>query len=386
VVVLKGMGYAIADGSRSIRETESARLFLQHARKVIPNFELLPAHDNALQAICDITQGMPLALVLAGSLLELVAIDDLATEIKRSFDVLETQLRDVPNRQRSIRATFDYSLSRLPDREQHTFAKLTVFRGQFTLTAARDVADASLPVLQSLINRSFLTAHEGMYSIHELLRQYGNQVLATHSDQTVLYDAHSAYYLSLLEQKTASIKGDGQIETVQHITRAFDNIRAGWRWATMRGRFTSIGEALDTLAIYFYIESRFYEGKQLFQGVLDVLDTHDEAQHRLYGRILSRMALLISQYHTAQSTLAHAQESLAIATQYDDLIEMAIAHEAITHCHIIVDRQLDKAQTHLDHSLSLHTTDGDPFYLARIYHKIGFCHAYLGDLDAMYDY
>ncbi|MEO1644225.1 MAG: tetratricopeptide repeat protein, partial [Chloroflexota bacterium] len=108
--------------------------------------------------------------------------------------------------------------------------------------------------------------------------------------------------------------------------------------------------------------------------------------HRLYGRILSRMALLISQYHTAQSTLAHAQESLAIATQYDDLIEMAIAHEAITHCHIIVDRQLDKAQTHLDHSLSLHTTDGDPFYLARIYHKIGFCHAYLGDLDAMYDY
>ena len=81
---------------------------------------------------------------------------EIAAELVHSLDFLETELRDLPERQRSMRAVFDYSWRLLSGQEQTVFQQLTVFRGGFTRKAAETVAGASLRMLMGLINKRFL--------------------------------------------------------------------------------------------------------------------------------------------------------------------------------------------------------------------------------------
>lgn len=386
VFVLEGMDYSQNFYDEMFSESDSVQLFLHHARSVSPNFDLQSGQFHYLLEIFKLTQGMPLAMVLAASLLELISLEDLAKEIRMNLDVLETQMRDVPSRQRSIRATFDYSISRLDDEQRQVFAQLTVFRGGFSLDAARVVANATLRTLQNLVNRSLLTANEGQYRIHELLRQYGEELLNNFSNSMTLYDVHSKYYLNTLAEQERAIKGTGQIDALNHITQNFENIRQAWRWAITRNKLDLISNALEALSIYFYIEARLFEGTQLLNLLYIHLTENNLSDSVLAGRILSRLSLLNKQFQTPQSNLDDCEKSLKIAIASDNPLEIAISHEALGHHHLLVSQDLNPSMLHLQQSYQLHTQFNEPFFKTRILHKIGFCYAFLGDLDTTYDY
>jgi predicted ATPase len=109
---------------------------------------------------------------------ELLPPDEIAAEITRSLDFLETDQVDVPDRQRSLRAVFESSWNLLSDGEREAFLHLCVFVGSFSRDAAQQVSGASLRTLLGLVNKSFLQpTHEGKYQLHELMRQYGEEQL-----------------------------------------------------------------------------------------------------------------------------------------------------------------------------------------------------------------
>src|SRR5262249_14620663 len=159
------------ESSTQVLHAPAARLLLQRARLVRPEFAPEPADVAGIARICRLVQGLPLALMLAAAWTELLSFEEIADEIARSLDVLATNQCDVPERQRSIRAVFEGSWRRLPVDEQRVLARLTVFRG-FTRYAAQDVAGASLHQLRRLVNTSWITvsAQAHRYEIHELLR------------------------------------------------------------------------------------------------------------------------------------------------------------------------------------------------------------------------
>jgi predicted ATPase len=105
---------------------------------------------------------MPLGIELAASWMDMLSLADIAAEIQQGLDFLEKEVRNVPERHRSIRAVFDTSWGRLSEAEQDVFAQLSVFRGGFTreaaqeVTATREGLPASLRMLATLSNKSLL--------------------------------------------------------------------------------------------------------------------------------------------------------------------------------------------------------------------------------------
>src|SRR6185369_13037240 len=115
------------------------KLFLQCAQRIRADFTL-QAHDlDFLARICRLTAGMPLGIELAAGWVDVLSLEQIAAEIQKGIDILETEMRDVPERQRSIRATFNQTWERLTQDEQAVFMRLSIFRGGFTFKAAERI-------------------------------------------------------------------------------------------------------------------------------------------------------------------------------------------------------------------------------------------------------
>src|SRR5262249_55213927 len=149
------------------------RLFLQLARQAHINRPLSPAEYPAAIRILRMTEGLPLALVLAASWLGTLSCAEVAAQLERGLDVLATADCNVAERHQSIRATIEWSLRRVAPAERDLLRRLAVFRGGFDIKAAQYVAGATLPQLRALRDASLLIcAADGRYRLHALLRRY----------------------------------------------------------------------------------------------------------------------------------------------------------------------------------------------------------------------
>ena len=151
----------------------AVQLFLQSARRNQPDFTLHNQDDlTYLARICRTVAGMPLALELAASWVDMLPLAEIAAELQQGLDFLETDMRDMPERHRSIRAAIDYSWQKLDEKEREIFAKLSVFRGGFTREAAKAVADANLRQLARLVGKSLLQGGGGRTAVIKFTSYY----------------------------------------------------------------------------------------------------------------------------------------------------------------------------------------------------------------------
>jgi tetratricopeptide (TPR) repeat protein len=247
---------------------------------------------------------MPLAILLAAAWMELLTPGEIAAEISRSLDFLETDARDVPGRQRSIRAVFNHSWDLLSEREQESFAGLSVFRGGFTRQAAQRVTGISLRELMGLVNKSLLhRASTGRCRIHELLRQYAAEKLDGSPDGgNAVRDRHSAYYANALQTWEAGLKGTGKPAALAEMDVKVENARAAWDWAVERGQVERLSRAIDGLCRFYVCRGRYKEGESLCRRTVEAFgpsprerETRALAQalawQGVFGRILGRTEL-----------------------------------------------------------------------------------------------
>jgi predicted ATPase/DNA-binding CsgD family transcriptional regulator len=276
-----------------LNDDSATRLFEQNARRA--GYVPAEADRAAIERICELVEGFPLALELAAAWVRVLPCAEIAHEIDYSQDILTTQMRNAPEKHRSMRVTFDYSWKLLSEEEQIVFGKLSVFRGGFWREAARQVAGASLTALASLVDKSLLRMDSaGRYSLQELLRQGAEEHLHTSGMLENTRDAHSAYYAALLASLGADLKGFDQVTALDHIEADLDNVRAGWQWALTRGRADDIAQSLDGLARYYLMRSRYVEALETFESAIRRFDDNDsEVSARLglwYGWFLERPA------------------------------------------------------------------------------------------------
>jgi predicted ATPase len=213
-------------------EYGAMQLLMQQAGLARPDSDLRAYNLEAMVRICHLVQGMPLALVLAAGWLEVLSFEEIADEIAQRLDFLESQARDLPERQRSVRATFDYSWKRLAAEDQHAFMQLSIFRGGFTRLAAQAVAGADVRTLRTLVHKSFLSVGQrDRYEIHELLRQYAEEHLEATGTAERVHHRHLAYFLELAETMVSELRGPHQKESLDRLEQEHDNLRAALRWA-----------------------------------------------------------------------------------------------------------------------------------------------------------
>jgi predicted ATPase len=245
----------------------AVQLFALHARRVQPAFSLTD-EMQCVRRICELTEGLPLALELAAAWLKILPCADIARELAQSLDLLTSTFRNVLERHRSMRAVFEQSWQRLTHQEQIVLRRLSLFHGGFSPQAAAAVAEAALLDLAALVDKSLVRlSSNGRYRIHELLRQFAAQKLAeTPADQAAARDRHSAYFLQYLHEREAALSHQQQTSRPGgDPARISENVRIAWNHAVAQNNSTEIDRALDSLYYFYRISSRFQEGADMMQ-------------------------------------------------------------------------------------------------------------------------
>ncbi|TNE49257.1 MAG: tetratricopeptide repeat protein [Deltaproteobacteria bacterium] len=270
-VILRGLSY------QSGGPNDALQLLQQSAKQADPLATLHPKDQGVIQEICALVNGVPLALELAASWYPALSWPDIAQEIQSNLDFLATDLSDVPDKHRSLRAVFTTSWELLTSEEQKAFTKLSVFSHSFERKAAQAVTGASVRLLLRLGNKHILHQEEGRYHIHGLLRQYAReQYDALPEDEQNAEQLHCNYFLDMLEQLYEPLIGGGQVEAIAKIDSDFDNIQQAWRWNhTHEKNLTRMTRAGYSLYLYARTLNRYTEGRQLFQETYEQLRRHE---------------------------------------------------------------------------------------------------------------
>jgi DNA-binding SARP family transcriptional activator/predicted ATPase len=287
---IQGLAFPDHEGADAA-EYAAAHLFLQASHRIRPGFELGADDLAPLARVCRLFEGMPLALELAAGWVDTLSLPDIADELGKGLDLLETEWQDVPARHRSVRAAFDTTWRRLSAREQDVFCRLCVFRGGFTRQAAREVAGADLRTLARLVDKSLLRFSErrGRYELHELLRQHGIEKLARDPQrEAAVHDRHSAVFCAALQAWGADLGGTRRSAALAAIDADLVNVWTAWQWAASQGHVERLDQALGGLCDFFYVVGRFQEGDAACKLVIDAL--HPAATTAAQRLLASAMA------------------------------------------------------------------------------------------------
>lgn len=288
----------------------AVKLFMQSARRAQPGFELKADDLTYVARICRRVYGVPLGIELAAAWVGMLSLDEIADEIGRSLDFLETDIRDMPERHHSLRAVFESSWKLLNDEERVTLSRVSVFRGGFSRQAAQDVTRASLRQLTTLVNKSLLhrDPESGAYRLHDLLRQYAEERLDQSGEVETIRDAHSAYYLKRVAELLPDFEGRKQLEAAKAIDSDIENVRAAWVWGSHQSSYSLIQRVVYPLWYYFDMRFLLPEGETLFEASVELLRNHPPGTEG--DETLGLILLWLTDLTARLGKLAHADRLL----------------------------------------------------------------------------
>jgi predicted ATPase/DNA-binding NarL/FixJ family response regulator len=270
---VQGMPFPSDLSAADLEDYGAVELFVEHARRVRRDFSL---DDERVQVVrlCRVVEGMPLALELAASWLKSLPCRAIVNEIEQNLDFLNTNLRNIPVRHRSMRTVFEHSWKLLTDEERQIFKRLSVFRGGFQRKAAEQVAGASLATLSTLVDKSLLHGDSsGRYQIHELLRQYAVEQLQASSEEAAhIHELHCDYFADFLDQRYDELMGSRQVEVNQEITEDMENVRAMWEYAAEHKRLDALEKSVSCYAQFCEIGGRYQESTRAMLKAVDSVE------------------------------------------------------------------------------------------------------------------
>lgn len=267
---LSGREKAAAIG-RAEETWDALALFLSAAGRVRPDVKLDRNNFQAISRICDLTGGMPLALILAAGWMDVFPPEKIADKIQESLDFLRTDIRDMPERHQSIPAVFDTSWSCLAKEEKDLLMKLAAFQHSFTLEAVSRVTgldpETAAPRTTGLARKSLLRAdpETGRFEMHPLLRQYAGKHLSASGLEDEILDAHKHHYLDLARENEHGLIGETMMACRRNMDAEFPNIRQAWQRAVDQKDIFALIRAAKGVYIYFDMHTRYHESKALFQ-------------------------------------------------------------------------------------------------------------------------
>ena len=284
VLVLDGLPLPNDMEIENVRSVPAGQLFYAAAASATPGFEADGEASRAIARTCRLLQGLPLGIELAASWTGLLASEEIATEIQSNLDFLQSNMPDLPDRHRSLRAVFDQSWRLLTEDEKETLQRLAIFRGGFTREAAAQVAGADLLVLQTLSNKSLIRRGEPgpegqvRFEIPEVLREYADEHLKEGNERSETLQAHVRFYNFFLAAQAPELRSGEQGLALERIAVEIENLRLAHDWAVEQAKAGSaeafaLLQASHAHAFDFYdIRGWFQEGATRFAAAAEALD------------------------------------------------------------------------------------------------------------------
>jgi predicted ATPase/DNA-binding SARP family transcriptional activator len=307
-------------------------LFMHAARRSAPDFAPNIAEIMAISLLCQALGHLPLAIMLAAGLVAQLSPGTILTLVHADLDALESDLRDLPERHRSIRKLFESSWQLLPEKQQQLLAHCTLFAASFNRAAVVAVTTDGEPVstvLNLLIGRRLaaLADHSLLqrissdrYILHPLVRQFAaeHHALLPTDMQATSRARYRAYFLGLVAQHTDAIIGTAGQSVVELLRTEIADIRLAWRDASQINDIALMGTAVQGLLELVRSGELYATSTFTFAPAI--------AQHRAHGadngparHLLGR--LLVA--HAETSTLRGDYDAATGAVQ--EIIQMSDA-------------------------------------------------------------
>jgi len=294
---------------------EAAQLLQDRAAAVRPGFEVTGANAVAVARLCADLDSLPLAIELAASRLRVLSVDQVVERLEDRFTLLTRGCRIARPRQRTLRATIEWSYELCLPAERLLWNRLSVFIGGFALDAVEEVcagdgiaAHEVLDLLDRLIAQSVVlpveTEGPPRYRMLETIRQYGWERLAQCGEQQRLRGRHRAFYLALAERVAVGCRGPGQQVALARLRAERANLLASLGCG---------GDPQATLALaaalrYHWCAGGFLgEGRQQLERALAAAPEPTTARARALSGA-AWVALLQGDYASADRRLDEADE------------------------------------------------------------------------------
>ncbi|MDQ3890427.1 MAG: tetratricopeptide repeat protein [Actinomycetota bacterium] len=207
------------------RPGEAVAFFTARARAVRQEFEA----NGVVAEVCRRLDDLPLALELAAARVKVLSPQQILERLEERLPLLTGGARDLPQRQRTLKATIDWSYHLLTDEEQRVFSRLAVFAGGCTLVAAEQVAGADLDTLASLVDKSLLRFSAGRYWMLESIREYAAGRLAESGEADALRRRHAHHFADLVGSAGLSLEPEGE-QRYGLVRQELDNVRTAIDW------------------------------------------------------------------------------------------------------------------------------------------------------------
>ena len=216
-------------------------LFAQRAAGVRGDFRLNDETTRIVAEICRRVDGLPLAVELAAARIRILSPAELLARLDTRLGELRGGARDLPARQRTLRATIDWSYDLLDAAEQRLLARLSVFAGGWERAAAEAICSGDLGVevldgLESLVDKSLVIRmavadDASRFSMLETIREYAHERLESSGEAATVRSMHAGFFRDLAESAEPHLTGPESARWITSLTAEIPNLRAALRWA-----------------------------------------------------------------------------------------------------------------------------------------------------------
>jgi len=234
---------------------EAFALFIERARAVRADFQP-NGGAPAVEAICERVDRLPLAIELAAARIKFLPPQKLLSMLEQRLSVLSAGARDLPERQRTLRATIEWSYGLLDDAERDVLARLGIFARGCTYAAAEAVAETDFDTLFSLIDKSLVRQEEGLdgeprFSLLETIREFALDRLAASGEHDEVARRHADFFLAFTAEAGPALVGADQGRWLERVRVEHENLRAVLEWSLGPGDLEAGLEIAGSLRRYW---------------------------------------------------------------------------------------------------------------------------------------
>jgi len=354
-----------------LTDAEAIDLFIDRAQAVDPEFRA----DESVPLICSRLDNLPLALELAAARTNVLTAPSMLARLDERLSLLTGGARDAPERQRTLRATIEWSYDLLDGSERDLFAKLAIFAGGFELEAAEEVCDASVDGLQGLVEKNLLRRQrDGRFSMLATIREFATELFQGHPEFDAVRRRQADWVLRLVRE--AELYGAGQAGWLLRLETELDNIRAALQ--TFHEIDPTSELELAGKPVRLWRRGRTREG---FEALLRALAAADDAELAAKAESTGRAAFLAYLNRDPSSAVPLAEKAQRLALRTGDAVLIAKAKDRLGSV-LGATTEYRKARALHEAAVTDLRAGADQAQLANALHNLSDCELMLGEHEA----
>ena len=369
-----------------LRTPAAVRLFLERA----PRPDWTPAADEleVVQEICSRLDGLPLAIELAAARMRILDPASLLERLSRTLDVVGGSVPDLPERQRTLTATIEWSYGLLDAAERALLARLAVFVGGWTLEAAENVCSGgvvsdALSALERLSEHSLLVAEPGLAGGPRMrmlgtIHEFAAARLEASTEAEALRERHASYYEQFIVELHAQPGGETATVSIERLDDDWDDVLACMEWRFRQDDYSQVVQIVSRTWRYLWLRDHFNELAPWLTAAYTARDTLEPALRGELCRLWGSGCYQAGMFEPARDAVEEAVRLLAETGPAD---REAWARTVLGGLLPYFDGDLDRPFAELSRAVELFRVEGNVFGLATTLGMRGTISLLLGRTD-----